>query len=375
MAQVRAALGERWPRRWLARYGTLPAFARDPASDAFAYAQLVETGLRLHSLAGTLHLPRVASQWSSQLEDISMRHAWIQLEVAALARFLGVAVEFETPVQLPDTERPADVVITAEDAQLVAECFCAYSDQDSRESMAYDQEFGFRLSMIGLDVRLSGHYDVRLPKDEAEHLLAEVEHAAAEVQAGAVSRDVIRPGIEIHLAPWSASGDPEVTLEGPVTPGAEWRRARGKINSKAQDWAGSPVPVWLRFDLLDGTWLFSDWAQRSLPDKTVWMAALLAEAVAGTDVAGVVVSCGPRLGTASLDETYAATGGIVGLRRRLDPLRARETIIVPISRTGVNCAPMWSSLYNSEPRWLADALMRASLPGVEDIERGWSPPR
>jgi hypothetical protein len=375
MAQVRKALGEHWPRRWLARYGTLPAFAQDPASDAFAYAQLVETGLRLHSLDGTLRLPTVVNHWSSQLEDISLRHAWIQLEVAALARFQGAAVEFETPVQLPATGRPADVVVTTEDAQLIAECFCIYTDQDTAESMAYDQKFGFRLNMIGLDVRLSGHYDVRLPRDETEQLLSEVEQAAAGVQAEGVPRDVIRPGIEIHLAPWSEPGDQEVTLEGPVTPGAEWRRARGKIHDKALDWEGSPVPAWLRFDLLDGTWLFSDWAQRLLPDKTIWMAALMTEALAGTDVAGVVVSCGPRLDTASLDETYAAAGGITGLRRRLDPLRARETIIVPLSSTGVDRAPMWSSLYNSEPRWLADALTRASLPGPEDIERGWSTPR
>lgn len=374
MAQIRKALGEDWPRRWLARYGTLPVFARDPATDAFACAQLVETGLRLHSLGGTLRLPTVVNHWSSQLEDISTRHAWIQLEVAALARFQGAAVEFETPIQLPATGRPADVVLTTEDAQLVAECFCIYTDQSTSESMAYDRQFGFRLNMIGLDLRLSGYYDVRLPQDETEQLLSEVEHAAAGVRADGVPRVVIRPGIEIRLSPWSEPGDQAATLEGPVTPGSEWRRARGKIHDKALDWAGSPVPVWLRLDLLDGTWLFSDWAQRPLREKTMWMAALMTEAVGGTDIAGVVVSCGPRLDTASPDETYAGADGISGLRRRLDPLRARETIIVPFSSTGVDRAPMWHSLYDFEPRWLADALTRASLPGAEDIERGWSIP-
>jgi hypothetical protein len=48
---------------------------------------------------------------------------------------------------------------------------------------------------------------------------------------------------------------------------------------------------------------------------------------------------------------------------------------IPLSTTGVEHAPMWSSLYDSEPRWLANALMRASLPCAEDIERGWSTPR
>jgi hypothetical protein len=36
-----------------------------------------------------------------------------------------------------------------------------------------------------------------------------------------------------------------------------------------------PIPVWLRFDLLGDTWLLSDWAQRSLPEKTEWMAAIM----------------------------------------------------------------------------------------------------
>lgn len=67
-----------------------------------------------------------------------MRHAWIQLEVAALGRFHGTAIEFETPVQLPGTERPADVVLITADTRLAAECFCVYTDKNTRESMAYD---------------------------------------------------------------------------------------------------------------------------------------------------------------------------------------------------------------------------------------------
>lgn len=374
MEQARSALGESWPRRWHKRLGLLPAFVRDPANNAYAYAQLVETGLRLHGLAGTMRLRSLTKEWASHLEPIRMLHTSMQLEVASLACSLGAVVEFETPTQLPATSGPADVVISTENVPLIAECFCVYNDQKTSESMAYDQSFGGRLNMIGLDVRLSGHYDVRLPPGETELLLAEVQQAAADVLAGGVARDVIRPGIEFHLAPWSSPDGTEVLLEGPSTPGAESRRARGIINGKAQDWAGSPVPVWLRLDLLDGTWLFSDWAQRPLPDKTEWMAALLAEAVAGTDAAGLVVSCGSRLDPSSEVDTYEGTGGIVGLRRRLDPLRARETIIVPLSKAGAGHKRLWANLYDSERRWLAGALRAASLPGLEDIERGWSLP-
>jgi hypothetical protein len=56
MELVRSALGEDWPRHWHERVGLLPAFVLDPASNAYSCAQLLETGLRLHSLAGTMRL-------------------------------------------------------------------------------------------------------------------------------------------------------------------------------------------------------------------------------------------------------------------------------------------------------------------------------
>lgn len=374
MEQVRSALGEDWPRRWHDRVGLLPGFVLDPASHAFAYTQLLETGLRLHSLAGVLRLPRLTREWSRQLEPIRTLHAFMQLEVAALSRFAGAGAEFERPVSLPATSRPADVVISGEGMQLIAECFCVYNDQNTSAAIAYDQSLGHRLNMIGLDVRLSGHWDVRLPAAETEELLAQVQHAASEVRAGGVPIAVTRPGVEFRLAPWSVPDGSELLLEGPSTPGAEWRRARGIINGKARDWAGSPLPVWLRFDLLDGTWLFSSWAQCPLPDKTEWMAALMADAVAGTDIAGVVVSCGSRVDPSAQAETYAGSGGIVGLRRRLDPLRTRETIIVPLSGTGAGHKKLWAGMYDAEPRWLPAALGAASLSGPDEIERGWSLP-
>lgn len=122
MERVRAALGEDWPQRWHARFGRRPQFISDAASNALAYAQLIETGLRLESLAGTLRLTRLTREWSRHLEGIRLLHVRLQLEVAALAQSLGASVEFETPVQLPETTRPADVLITTEAEKLIAEC-------------------------------------------------------------------------------------------------------------------------------------------------------------------------------------------------------------------------------------------------------------
>ena len=238
MDQIRAALGETWPERWHGRFGWLPPFVGDPANNAIAYAQLVEAGLRLDRLAGTLRLKRLTKEWSQDLQEIRLLHVGLQLEVAALASSVGASVEFETPIQLPKTRRPADVVMSAEGEKLIAECFCVYTDDYTTDSMAYDQDFGFRLHMMAIDLRLSGHWDVRLPAAETEQLLAEVGQTVALVLADGLGRDVTRSGIELHLAPWSAPDGAEVTLEGPNTSAAGGAEPGGSSTARPRTGSG-----------------------------------------------------------------------------------------------------------------------------------------
>lgn len=87
-----------------------------------------------------------------------------------------------------------------------------------------------------------------------------------------------------------------------------------------------------------------------------------------------MVSCGARIDPRAPVEEYHGDGGIVGLRRRLDALRTRETIIVPLSSDGGRQAATWRDMYDAEPRWLEEALTTASLPGISAIEAGWSAP-
>lgn len=372
--QIRGALGEDWPRRWHARFGSLPAFLGDASSNAFAYGQLIETGLRLSSLGSMLRLRRVTREWSRHLEGIRFLHARLQLEVAALARGAGAAVEFETPI--PEVSRPADVVITTGTGRLITECFCIYNDQRTRGAMQYDRELGFRLTMMAesLDVVVRGHWDIRLSAAEKEQLLSDAQATAENVSADGITRSVARPGIEFIFAPGPRPPGEALLLEGPDTRSAGWRRASGLIGGKARDWAAAPDPVWLRADLLDGTWLFSDWAQQDLPRKTEWMAALLAEAAGDAGTAGIVVSCGQQIGPQAVTEDYGGTGGIIGMRRRPDALRMRETIIVPLTPDAAAQASLWREMYDAEPRWLEQQLRAASLPGITAIEAGWSVP-
>lgn len=376
MHQLRAALGEDWPRRWVEVQRSLPAFLERPGQHAFAYSQLMEAGLRLNLLQGVPRLKRLIRDWSNDLQTIRQVHVRLQLEVAALASDVGFEIEFEAPFKLPRTSRPADVLVADGTRRMIVECFAVYNDQKTATAMQYDHMLGTRLQLmaLGADVVVSGRWETRLSDNETRELLAQTQAVITQVTSDGVARSVTAPGLELSIAPGPHPDERTVLLEGPVTHAAGWPRAREVINAKARDWLGAPCPVWLRFDLLDGTWLFSSWAQQDLPQNTEWIAALIADAVSDAEVAGVVVSCGQQVAPGAVTEAYTGTGGIIGLRHRLDALRMREAIIIPLSPEGGRQAGLWRALYDAEPGWCDNALASASLPGLADIEIGWSIP-
>jgi hypothetical protein len=49
-------------------------------------------------------------------------------------------------------------------------------------------------------------------------------------------------------------------------------------------------------------------------------------------------------------EFSAPTG--VALHRRLDRIRARESLIVPVTERAAGDAIIWNDLYDSEPKWM-----------------------
>jgi hypothetical protein len=287
-------------------------------------------------------------------------------------------VEFEKPFDLRSGSlRPADVIVSSESEQFIVECFCVYTEHETVSAMDYDRDFSFRLVMAAIerDVSISGHWDVRLPPEETIQLLAEATAAMEEVRATQRTASIQWPDVDLHIEPGPASSDQAVRLVGPTTTSSSWRRAREIIDGKAQDWANAPLPVWLRVDLLDGTWLLSQWAQRDLPGKTQWMTSLLSEALNGGQAAGVVITGGPQINPSAAIEDYTSQADAVGMRRHLDALRMRETIIVPLTELGRRHAAVWRTLYDSEPDWIENALRAASLPGLAGIEVGWSRPK
>ena len=85
-------------------------------------------------------------------------------------------------------------------------------------------------------------------------------------------------------------------------------------------------------------------------------------------VDGVVVSSGALIGQGHDEDAEA--DGVVAMRRLLDPIQVRETIVIPLRPTAH--AATLVELYRQESGWLACALAREGLPTVTEV-CAWSP--
>jgi hypothetical protein len=198
-----------------------------PSSDAAAYAQHVETGLRLNTVAEVPRFRRLARDWSRDLQPIRLRHVDLQLEVAALARSVDLLVEYERSSTSP-AARAVPPMSSSAPSQGSSSSSASASTRTAQQDLPWNLDLRLQMASIERDLSISGHWDVRLPPEETTQLLAEATAATDEVRATQRTASI------------------------------RWR---------------------LRVDLLDGTWLLSQWAQRDLPDKTQWMTGLLAEAL------------------------------------------------------------------------------------------------
>jgi hypothetical protein len=158
-------------------------------------------------------------------------------------------------------------------------------------------------------------------------------------------------------------------MSGPVVSRDGWKRTGSKLTSKAHK-EYSERPVWLRVDVLDGLWQFTNWAEMDLESKLSAVAAKVHGDLAGSSsVAGVVLSSGAvRNPGGFIDELVRnASTKAIGLRRLLPFSRVRETMIVPVEAAHVEETQLWISLYDSEPEWFGLSLDRLDLPDQSSI--------
>jgi hypothetical protein len=136
----------------------------------------------------------------------------------------------------------------------------------------------------------------------------------------------------------------------------------GKATQMAESGAG-----WLRLIPYNNFFLLTDWAQLPLAEKLEKLASTVRSSLAGRLPSGVVVSSGAGLYAGEVAEETIRTSSGIAIRRPVRPLRARESLIMPISDQSRDATGTWEALLNTEVAWLPWVLDKFELPRLADI--------
>lgn len=365
LEQLEHRMGQDWLERYWQAAGHVPAEVNLGGAHVGALGSLLELALRLQILTGTPGLGGVEREMRNDLRDDRRRHATLQLEVGGLAKRSGCTVALEQ--RTSRTAPPSDVLMQSDEGVLRVETFAMILDQSSREGRAYWDRMTHAIMWINAKFRVnvSGDLGGRLDEDDAAELLRLIEAAAQAVSETGQEAPVVFRQADLRVQP------PRTTpteLRGGVETSPGWPRVEARLLQKAAQSARAGGG-WLRADLMDGTWQFTEWARASLHDKAGLISKLIKPALARVDgVAGIVISSGacvaqgwsPGLSTRTADRCY-------GFVRPLPGHRVRETMIIPVTTAGKSEADTWADLYNTEDTWLDWALSQAGLPPCQQI--------
>jgi hypothetical protein len=330
------------------------------ASHTQALAETLEWALRLRlvrDLPGAAKLRRDLVRDPTEGRSL---HTALQLAIAGSAVRLDWAVVLE-----PNTDGakpPADLAITGASGTLVVEARVLTDALGARESRARIDEATDRLLFIGMehDAWIGGRLGRCLLDHELEDLRdrvarwAEGSRAAEEWTADSVELIIERRDVA------------KTKLASPAVRDELWPRMADAIRAKAVRMADSGSS-WLRMIPLTGLWVFTEWAREPLEVKLQAAASALAATLGSAAPSGVVLSSAAALYPGDVNEERAQYGPAVAVRCAVRPLRARETMVIPLRPEAIDAVRDWVALADAETDWLEWALAGAGLPSLEEL--------
>lgn len=357
-------------RSWLAMHDErgwpIPAQFTRSADDLEAFSHLLELGLRLELLQKTSGFFSVRKMLKTDLRPTAWSHPLIQMEVAALAQRLGLRCSVERR-QSGSSGSPADVVLGPVGSETVAEVKVVQLDDGAAAGARNDLEMSEAMNRLSFTygVVFAGQMTERLGAEQLLQWLARLEAAAQTVVRTGRPETVARSGETVKVQLMATA--PDSTFTGPITKAKGWSRTSAQFIGKAAQ-LSIQGGGWIRADSADGLFWASDWARKSLEDRTRDIEILVEEATGTLDsIHGVVLTSGacwcPGMSTAS----FRTKNGSYGLQRPLPAGRGRATFIVPLRREALGGIRRWHDLYDSEGAWLDWALNQAGLPAIAEI--------
>jgi hypothetical protein len=360
--ELRGILGEDWPGA--APSGWFPPELGAAYSHTREYTRLLELALRLHRFADASGIASLRNSLKTDRRQDRWLHISLQLEVAALAARAGADTSFESRQQ---GRYPADVRLVADELTIAIEAFSLLTSERWRAGVDMSDAISDRLTAIERRYGVACEVDFAgelLEPEALRRFLDQIELAAAVVAEGQPV-DLARAG----AASARVSRGDKPSFNGPSITENPWRRISARLADKREQTRESGERVWLRLDLLDGTWQFSPWSQAPLADKLAAFGAQIRHEFGSRGpLAGVVASSGSAMALTGLsDETVRAIDGSSALRRVIAPLRARETLVVPLGPDALEAGHFLRELYSNEAAWLDEALATEGLASTIEI--------
>ncbi len=361
-----AELGEDWPKRAVERHVAMHLLSA--VGSTIDRARLIEFAIRLRLIRDCPGRRKALQPLlSGDLTSERIRHTDLQLEVATLGAPLGWSAELEKLNIHPSSG--IDVRLTRDGEVLDVEV-CALLEGDRTKS-SFDQNrriFGMDLGLMATmhRVRVTGHLSDDPTTYDVDNCRAQLMEAIRAVSADGVQRTLSFRGGSVLVSPISDGVDDTFTT--PFDAALDPRRFESSLKEKIAQ-ARANGSKWIRVDYMDLSWQLSEWWPLPIVGKAHVISKKVKRAVGrGHTLDGVVVSSGAIMRQGEFPaESRVLDNGAVGICRPIEPHRARQTVVVPLSKDGFRRLPLWQEIYENEPSWWDWGLAQLGLPTARQI--------
>jgi len=348
-------LGEGWPGACYRAGGLPPELGSSPAS-LHAVAMLIDLAGALEVLGRGRGMGKVRRglKSSPNWETIASTRCALRLAMAGLRA--GMEPEPE------HGETPMDLMLDGSGVRLGVEIKTLRRSDLTIEIDRWLDDLTLRLliAVSNREVLITGDAREALDDEQTEALSQRLVDAVGLVRAD-LEIPTIRAGknrFEVRR-PWPDER-PGSRIAMPIED--LWRKTTARIAYAAEQMTKSGAS-WLVVESLDNLWELTPWSREPAGVRASSLAeAARALLATGTHVDGVVFTDGASMtNPGSRDEESMPEPGVIFLRRRLDYVRSRQSIIVGLTDVSVQAMPVWSSLFDSEPGFAEWVLPRLGL--------------
>lgn len=364
-------VGADWLQRTIRKYQAteseyiVPAILALAPAHTIAYIELLELMLRLQMLHKRPGTERLVAILDGDPVEHQLQHLRLQLEVSALAQMAGGQAAFEQGGA--GFKGAVDVALELDRLKLNVETKVILLDQPTREhNDATDRLFGgLRILELRYGVSCAARFTQPLSESTMQEFLAAAEVVAREAKQTSLPRELTALGASVVFYPPDV--DAEVALRGAAHTSLLWQRTERVLRKKAWQ-CRHQDQSWLRVDALDGLWQLTPWAYLDLDEKLRMLVGPARQALCDYGhIEGLVLSSGAARRDGDFLAESVSIAGCHALRRLIEPLRVRETMIIPVRDRATRASKVWRELYDGEPSWLSAALQEHNLPQIEGI--------